>query len=361
MTDLLFVHPYFGDGGAEKGINKLSKIASKYGYQTYLACIDVTSKIFPPDFDHILRFPNSHALSLSIRLIPFLRAHPECKLILNQAFVFSANVIPLRIMRAFNIIPSSIEIIAYERLNVELFLGNYPLRLIRLLLYRLSLIYSDALVANSLQQWALFKKYIRKKPVVYVPNSAVSSHYTSTESTESQSFDNAILWIGRLDHVKRPLLALQTLDFLPESWGLVIIGHGKLHDKCCQFASSQKLTHRVKFLDRDSKPNWSSFTCLLSTSLAEGLPNVFIESLKSNLPIVTTYFDTGFLELFMPYWIYVSDESPSRIASTILYCNQREQIATRKSSNISTIVNSYYSDANMEKAFLDLLQHNSDS
>ena len=39
--NILLIHPYFGEGGAEKGIRKLSKFLAKEGYLIYMLFLSI--------------------------------------------------------------------------------------------------------------------------------------------------------------------------------------------------------------------------------------------------------------------------------------------------------------------------------
>ena len=60
----------------------------------------------------------------------------------------------------------------------------------------------------------------------------------------------------------------------------------------------------------------NDYDLILNTSLYEA-PKYSYEGLSNNIPIVSTFFTTGLIELFIPYWIYPSPRSENELAKLI--------------------------------------------
>ena len=101
------------------------------------------------------------------------------------------------------------------------------------------------------------------------------------------------------------------------------------------------LQHVVDF--RCGSICYTEFDCLIHTSEFEGLPNVFIEALGNGIPVVSTYFTTGLLELFIPFWVYVSSADSKALASQILLALSNSHRTKRLTASIPELISSCYS------------------
>lgn len=100
-----------------------------------------------------------------------------------------------------------------------------------------------------------------------------------------------IVWVGRLDRPKNPMLALEAFSRLPDlSVRMVFVGDGPLRkflqQRCCELG----LAARVTFLGFYPKPYevMVKSDLLVLSSDREGLGNVIIEAMFCGLPVVAT-------------------------------------------------------------------------
>ena len=279
-------------------------------------------------------------------------------IIINQAFAISAFVFPLKVFNLFYFSVRSPYIVSFERLNPTIFFGKSPYRFLKKILYYFSIRLSDIVMSNSLEQVFNFLDLMPNKKVFYVPNTSSITHlsnYANKIKKRSISSKKKIIWIGRLESIKRPLLALKSLKYLPTNWILYMYGSGKMLDDCNRYIESNGLTKRVKLLNAQSI-DFSEYNCLLNTSSAEGLPNIIIEALGSNLPIISCRFRTGLLELFIPFWTYLTSDNPKSIALTILKRQAKSSIDLRCSNPVSNLISNHYSNHLMVECFMIALK-----
>ena len=107
-----------------------------------------------------------------------------------------------------------------------------------------------------------------------------------------------LVWIGRFDTVKDPLLALEVLGKLPTNYSLTFVGDGSLRADLQNRITGMQLGRRVEFVGRVSQTDVARLLrahhLLLMTSHSEGFPRVLIEALASGRPVVATAgADTG--------------------------------------------------------------------
>ncbi len=357
--NILIIHPYFGNGGAEKGIKKLSKFLVKEGFLIYIFCLQL-------DYNqenklHNIFFIKSPSKRIIYSLFTFL------KLILENKFEI---IIPMQspsisfytpIVFLVNLVKNkNMKIVSFERLSPKIFYNSGRYRILRKIAYILSLRLSDCLLTNSLEQLSHYKYEFPKKLSFYIPNSSSTSHLRN-EIIQKNNYDNhkinKILWLGRLENIKDPLLAIETMQYLDEKYYLNIFGSGSMFNKINKQISSKKLSNRVSIQTNNNELNLCEYDLILHTSYYEGLPNTFIESLSKNIPIVSTFFTTGLCELFIPYWIYPSQRSAIDLADKITEAVSENDRFIRKSSNINNLIISHYSDENMFKNFRKILQN----
>jgi glycosyltransferase involved in cell wall biosynthesis len=104
-----------------------------------------------------------------------------------------------------------------------------------------------------------------------------------------------ILFLGRLEYPKQPLLLAEIADRLErlrphESWHLVVAGTGPDEERLQRAVAAMGMTHRVKLVGWQEDPLSVSHAADVAVlvSLAEGLPRSLIEAQAVGLPIVAS-------------------------------------------------------------------------
>ena len=140
-----------------------------------------------------------------------------------------------------------------------------------------------------------------------------------------------LIYVGRLDHAKDPLLLLAALDELRyrrPAAHLFIIGDGLLKSAMNEARASFNLTESVSFLGSQPKANIRRFLqaadAFVLSSAYEGMPFSVLEALATGTPVAST--DVGEVRLMVKdgYNGRISaDRSPSRLAAAIedVLCN----------------------------------------
>ena len=234
--------------------------------------------------------------------------------------------------------------------------------LLRKLSYFISLKLSDCLLTNSLEQLYYYKQIFPNKFSFYIPNSSSTKHlenkfpHTNKDINKSKSYK--ILWLGRFEEIKDPMLAIDTMRFLTDDFHLTISGSGSMLNQINKKIDSYELKGQINIFCNNEKFNLCEYDLILHTSYFEGLPNTFIEALTEKIPIVSTIFTTGLCELFIPYWIYPSERSSSDLAEKIeeaLSVKHKKKL--EKNTNIDQLISNYYNEENMFKSFKKALNN----
>lgn len=152
-------------------------------------------------------------------------------------------------------------------------------------------------------------KFHKKLQVLYNPHDLEAIERLSNEHLESvfeeELFQNkVILFLGRLTLVKAPwhlIKAFSLLKNLDNSMKLVFIGDGDegLTNYLLELTVKLGIKENVVFLGRKSNPYpyLKRASILALTSYYEGTPNVIVEAIATETPIVTSNCTDGILEL----------------------------------------------------------------
>jgi glycosyltransferase involved in cell wall biosynthesis len=135
-----------------------------------------------------------------------------------------------------------------------------------------------------------------------------------------------ILFVGRLEKVKRPLLIIEVFtivnQYLPNS-SLIIIGDGSLKEVIIEKVKSKVLERKVYLLGKKTEQEISKImnisNLLLLTSGFEGMPIVVLEALACGIPVVCT--KVGEVELVVKEGIsgkVVDSSDPDKIATAVI-------------------------------------------
>lgn len=104
---------------------------------------------------------------------------------------------------------------------------------------------------------------------------------------------SGILWVGRLEKVKDPVLAVKAFALTADSHSedLTIIGDGSLLGAVQKEISDQKLQSRIHIAPIQGQEELASTLShariLLHTSFFEGAPRILVEAAAQGLPLVT--------------------------------------------------------------------------
>jgi glycosyltransferase involved in cell wall biosynthesis len=132
-----------------------------------------------------------------------------------------------------------------------------------------------------------------------------------------------ILWVGRMDAPKNPLLMLEAFALLPaeEGFTLNFIGDGSLRPALEKRAEELSLQNRLHFRGFQSAPcSWMAESDLLAlTSDREGLPTVLVEALYCGLRVVSTDCGRGIHDILLDnrYGTMVPTCDPGALANAI--------------------------------------------
>lgn len=344
---ILFIHPYFGNGGAEKSLSIIAKHLKGKKIEADLFCLQIINENTYSDSFRFIYKSNVAKSVLSFRnLVECILKNNYSHVIVNQTFAITLYGAFLKIFLILS--RKRTLLVSFERLSPQVFFTScMPLAIVLKLFWRMSLNFYDINLANSREQ---IGNYIRlglpKQKVFYVSNSCNFDHCPLQYSRDSKN----ILWLGRLEPVKRPLLAIEAVKYLPRNFKLYMVGDGSLKSMLQNILYQYNLEDSIKLVSMSDIKDLN-FCCLLHTSAYEGMPNSLLESLTQGIPVVSTLFTTGLLEIYAPFWVTLANDDPSDIANSILNCISSSYSSIRDLSQHQLLIRSMYNDFNMAADF----------
>ncbi len=116
--------------------------------------------------------------------------------------------------------------------------------------------------------------------------------YRGLSRTKHDRFKIALLWVGRLEEEKNPLVAIQLLEIARKNGhdaGLIVVGSGSMDSKLHAYVRTRGLERYVEFAgwQENLAPYFSVADIMLVTSAYEGYGMAMIEALAAGVPVLS--------------------------------------------------------------------------
>ena len=340
---IVFFHPYSLYGGADLSISKLIDITpDEYEIDFVTFSKNPKIKFYTKRKMNIKRIKKINFVSSIFRLRKLLknefRTFDKIILLSNQNF---ANIMAL--ISSFNL--KKVKNVSFERNHISEFdhsdewitsSKNIIIKFLIKALYR----YSDILIGNSEELCKDLQKYCGKKVL------NLYNFYKFNELKKKSSFKkekkikfkkNIIVNVGRLVNQKNQIFLLKSFKILNKKnkkINLLLIGDGNKKKNFKNFIIQNKLNNNVQILSgiKNSLPYIRSSDLYVSTSKYEGFPNVIIESLTLNVPVISTYHKSGLSEILLngKGGDLIRNNNPSELAKKILFFFSQKSFLVKK-------------------------------
>jgi len=314
---LILIEKLMSGGGAEKIASILGTHLNKKGYKVYyLTFYDFEPKYyFEGEYYSLNEKVNNSIFSKFKKL--FVRAKKISEFCKQKdidvviSFMETANFPAILSKILFN---NKSKIITTIHTNPEIYFlkKNIPYVFFIKILYP----FSDLIITvskeakNTLISKYNFSKIDQKIKVLY--NGYNISEYIEKskeplENKYKKLFKNSFVFIniGRLMEPKGQWFLIRSFKKVIEKYSnakLIILGEGKLREKLQELINKLNLQNNVYLLGRQKNPYkfLRHSDCFVFSSLWEGFPNVLVEALSLNLPIISTDCKTGSREILCP-------------------------------------------------------------
>ena len=302
---ILFYHPMFSDGGAEKTNLLISEELSKKYEIIFL------SNSFSNKFkDDIKKIGIKKIILKSNRTITsFFEVSKIIKKI-NPEIIFSVQMHANVLMLLINLFlfKNNLKILCCERLSPQSYHGNLKGKIILILA---NLLYQNArkIICNSKSLANEIKKLTKAKNIIHIYNPTLKQNLKKLASKfkiNENPFKNKknkkiIISIGRLDETKNPMMLLKAVNYVrnKQNLNVVFIGEGLKKD-LIKYAKEINFSKNLYLLGfKNPFPYLLKSDLFILNSNFEGLPNVLIEAMSLNIPIISTESPSGPQEILL--------------------------------------------------------------
>ena len=304
---ILFYHPKFSDGGAEKTNLLVSEELSK-NYE-----IIFISNCFSNKFNDDIKKIGIKKITLKSNrtITSFFEISNIIKKI-NPEIIFSvqmhANVLIL-LINLF-LFKNNLKILCCERLSPQSYYGNFKGKIILILA---NLLYQNArkIICNSKGLVNEIKKLTNAKNITYIYNPTLRQNLKKLASKfkinenpfKKKKNKKIIISIGRLDETKNQMMLLKAINNLDYKKDLEVVLLGEGYKKKDLIDYSKKINFRNKLhilgFKKNPYPYLARSDLFVLTSNFEGLPNVLIEAMSLGIPIISTNSPSGPKEILL--------------------------------------------------------------
>lgn len=223
---------------------------------------------------------------------------------------------------------------------------------------------SDVLVCqtNTIKEWLIKNNF--HKNVVVIPNLLASKRYTSTKHEMLENIDTYILAVGTKFYQKGFDLLLEAYRICVDkkiNKKLVIVGLG---NKCDFDEASDKIVElglqdNVILLgfEKNMMSLYEHASIFVLSSRFEGIPNVLLEAIQSQLPIVSFDCKTGPRELLGAgeYGILVEDGNYHALAENIISLSNNKELRQEFSGRLKNYP--HYSQDKIEEMWVEIIEN----
>ncbi len=304
---ILFYHPEFSDGGAEKTNLLVSEELSKKYEIFYI------SNFFSNKYNEEIKKMGIKKIKLSANrtITSFFEISKIIKKI-NPDIIFSVQMHANILMLLINLFlfKNNLKIICCERLSPKSYYGNLKGKIILILAY---LLYKNAkkIICNSKGLANEIKKLTNSKNITFIYNPTLKQklkRLADKFKVNEYPFKNKknrkiIISIGRLDKTKNQMMLLKAVNYLrsKENLSVVFIGEGNKKKDLIKYSEEINFNKNLYFLGfkKNPFPYLVKSDLFILTSNYEGLPNVLIESMSLNVPIISTNCPSGPKEILL--------------------------------------------------------------
>ncbi|WP_435090545.1 glycosyltransferase [Candidatus Pelagibacter bacterium nBUS_30] len=193
--------------------------------------------------------------------------------------------------------------------------------------------FANGIICNSKSSASYLKSKTNNKNITSIYNPI-----SLDKNNKKFRRKNYLLTVGRLENqknIKGIILAFKKIEKNYPKFKLVIVGSGREEIELKELVKTNNISQKVKFIKfKNPKKYYKESKLFILNSLWEGLPNVLIESLNYNLPIVSTDCESGPKEILLngKYGFLTQVDSPLLLSRKISFVLNNYKLAEKKTS-----------------------------
>ena len=333
--DIIFYMPNIERGGIEKNLNYLTEFFYKKKINVNLVTHNYNKKSIKNIINKIqifgkskFNFKNRYIASLVtlITLIKLLLKKKNIKYI----FSFQSHPIPIFVSALFG--KKCIIRIANHPISSLKYYDGKLVIILKIYIKKIFYKFAYRIICNSNASKNYIKKINTKTLCIYNP-----IKLKKKKSKLNKKRDGTLLFVGRLDKQKNVIGILKMMKILKEKNirnKLIIIGDGPEKKNILEFVKINNLKKNV-ILKGYINPNkfYKSSSVLILNSFFEGMPNVLLEGLYNQIPIVSSDCESGPREILKNqkygYMSPINDQK--KLTEKVLFVLSNQAEALKKS------------------------------
>ena len=257
---ILFYHPKFSDGGAEKTNLLVSEELSK-NYEIIFLSNSFSNKFN----DDIKKIGIKKIILKSNRTITSFFEISKIIKKINPEIIFSVQMHANVLMLLINLFlfKNNLKILCCERLSPQSYHGNLKGKIILILA---NLLYQNArkIICNSKSLANEIKKLTKAKNIIHIYNPTLKQNLKKLASKfkiNENPFKNkknkkTIISIGRLDETKNPMMLLKAVNYVrnKQNLNVVFIGEGPKKKDLIKYAKEINFSKNLYLLGFKKNP-----------------------------------------------------------------------------------------------------------
>jgi glycosyltransferase involved in cell wall biosynthesis len=278
-------------GGAERALVQIVTRLDRSRWKPYVFCLS-DEGVLAAD----LRNADVEVVCLGARrsrdlrvIWPLYRQLAALRPAILQTFLFHANIVGRLAGTAARVpaIVSGIRV-AERRSRVRLWVDRLTDRLVT----------RHVCVSRDVADFSADRGGLPREKLTVIPNGVDFERYANAPPADLARLgvppdSRVLLFVGRLDPQKRPLLLLESASRLFVEYPnlhVVLVGNGPMASELKAWTAAHNYQWRIHFLGRqvDVAGMMRAAELLVLTSQWEGLPNVVLEAMAAGTPVVAT-------------------------------------------------------------------------